>query len=122
MVCNQKELENNSFEGCDYSLVYPRRTRRKRNFLDGLVVIAERVAFVMEGLTWTKDRLERQMVSNEIWAVRGEHTASYVTIKQDGTAKYDPYSLRHKHSNAPAWIFHGTAVKGIKGLAKFWER
>jgi uncharacterized phage-associated protein len=50
----------------------------------------ERVDFAKEGLTWTLKRLFHQIFSNEVWAIGGAHTQSYVTIKEDGSNRLNP--------------------------------
>jgi hypothetical protein len=44
----------------------------------------------------------------------GAHTQKYVTLKMDGSDKYDCDCLQHKYSRRPAWMFHGTIVFGGK--------
>ncbi len=59
------------------------------------------------------------MFSDEVWAIGGTHTTSYVTVKEDGSDRFLPENLRHKYSKAPAWMFHGTIVDRRKGPAQF---
>ena len=59
------------------------------------------------------------MFTDEVWAMGGAHTTSYVTVKQDGSDRYLPENLQHKHRKAPAWMFHGTIVGGRKGPGVF---
>ena len=62
------------------------------------------------------------MFSDEVWAIRGAHTESWVIVKEDGSDRYWPENLQHKYSKAPAWMFHGTIIDGKKGPAVFWEK
>lgn len=52
----------------------------------------------------------------------GPHTTSYVTIKKDGSDRYDNKNLQHKYRKLPAWMFHGVVYQGRKGPAVFWEK
>jgi hypothetical protein len=103
-------------------LGYCRRKAHKKGFSDDPRVWAQRVAFAQEGITWDRERLQRQMFSDEVWAFGGAHTESWVTVKEDGSDRYWPENLQHKYSKAPAWMFHGTIVDGKKGPAVFWEK
>jgi hypothetical protein len=85
-------------------------------------VWAQRLAFAEEDITWDRDRVQRQMFSDEVWAMRGAHTESWVTVKEDGSDRYWPENLQHKYSKAPTWMFYGTIVDGKKGPAVFWEK
>ena len=104
------------------SLGYCRRVSKKKGFSDNLEVKEERVAFVEEGLTWTRERIENQIFSDEVWAMGGPFTTSYVTVKKDGSDCYLPENLQHKYSKRPAWMFHGFIFKGRKGIGIFWEK
>jgi hypothetical protein len=101
---------------------YGRRVAKKKGFSDDPEVMQERVDFAEEGLTWTPDRLFHQIFSDEVWAMGGAHTQSYVTVKEDGSDRFDSACLQHKYSKLPAWMFHGTIVMGGKGPATFWEK
>jgi hypothetical protein len=103
-------------------LGYCRRTSKKKGFSDDAGVMAERVAFAQEGITWSRQRVQKQMFSDEVWANGGAHTVSYVTVKEDGSDRYSIENLQHKYSKAPAWMFHGTIIDGKKGPAQFWEK
>jgi hypothetical protein len=103
-------------------LGYCRRKAHKKGFSDDPRVWAQRLAFAEEGITWDRDRVQRQMFSDEVWAMGGAHTESWVTVKEDGSDRYWPENLQHKYSKAPAWMFHGTIVDGKKGPAVFWEK
>jgi hypothetical protein len=50
----------------------------------------QRVAFAMEGLTWSRERLFSQAFSDEVWAHGGAFTQSYVTVLVEG----DPEAIR----------------------------
>lgn len=104
------------------SMGYTRRTAPKKGFSDDPVVMAERVAFAKEAIQWDRERLYQQIFSDEVWAMGGAHTVSYITVKEDGTDRYLPETVTHKYSKAPAWMFHGTIVNGHKGPAIFWEK
>jgi hypothetical protein len=101
---------------------YGRRIAKRKGFSDDPDVIAERLAFALEAKQWSKDRVYRQIFSDEVWASGGAHTQSYVTVKVDGSDRYSPAALQHKYSKQPAWMFHGTIVAGQKGPAVFWEK
>jgi hypothetical protein len=103
-------------------LGYCRRKAHKKGFSDDPRVWAQRLAFAEEGITWDRDRVQRQMFSDEVWAMGGAHTESWVTVKEDGSDRYWPENLQHKYSKAPAWMFHGTIINGKKGPAVFWEK
>jgi len=50
----------------------------------------ERVDFAEEAITWTPERLFHQIFSDEVWAMGGAHTQSYVTVKEDGSDRFNP--------------------------------
>jgi hypothetical protein len=62
------------------------------------------------------------MFSDKVWAMSGAHTASYITVKEDRSDRYDLENVQHKYSKVPAWMFHGTIINGTKGPAHFWEK
>ena len=101
---------------------YVRRTSKKKGFSNDLDVMAERVEFAREGITWIEQRLFQQMFIDEVQAMGGLHTVLYVTVKEDGSDRYNLQNVAHKHSKAPAWMFHGSIVNGRKGPAVFWEK
>ena len=103
-------------------LGYCRRTSKKKGFSDDPAVWAERKAFAEDGITWSRERLQGQMFTDELWANGGAHTTSHVTVKEDGSDRYLPECLQHKYSKLPAWMFHGMIVNGRKGPALFWEK
>ena len=84
--------------------------------------MAERLAFVEEGITRLRERLFLQTFSDEVWAFGGAHTQQYVTVKEDGSDRFLPENTQHKYSKLPAWMFYGTIVNGRKGPAVFWEK
>lgn len=55
---------------------YGRRVAKRKGFSDDPEVMAERVAFAEEGLTWTPERLFHQIFFDEVWASGGAHTQS----------------------------------------------
>ena len=103
-------------------LGYCRRTSKKKGFSDDPVVCAERKAFAEDGITWSRERVQIQMFTDELWANGGAHTTSHVTVKEDGSDRYLPECLQHKYRKVPAWMFRGTIVNGKKGPALFWEK
>ena len=103
-------------------LGYCRRTSKKKGFSDDPVVWAERKAFAEDAITWSRERLQIQMFTDELWANGVAHTTSYVTVNEDGSDRYLPECLQHKYRKAPAWMLHGTIVNGRKGPALFWEK
>jgi len=100
---------------------YGRRIAIRKGFSDDPEVMQERVDFA-EGLTWTPERLFHQVFSDEVWAMGGAHTQSYITVKEDGSDRLNPECVQHKYRKLPAWMFHGTIVMGGKGPATFWEK
>jgi hypothetical protein len=52
----------------------------------------------------------------------GVYTRAWVTVKEDGSDRFDLACVKHKYSKLPAWMFHGTIVMGGKGLVTFWEK
>jgi len=40
-----------------------------------------------------KEKLRTKIFSDEVWALKGAYTTSYVTIKKDGSDRYDPKNL-----------------------------
>lgn len=85
-------------------------------------VLQERLAFAREGILRPRDKVLRQMFTDEVWAMGGPFTTSYVTVKPDGSGRYLPENLQHKYSKVLAWIFHGSIVRGKKGPGIFWEK
>jgi hypothetical protein len=103
-------------------LGYTRRASKKKGFSVDPVVIANRLAFAQEAIQWSRERLYNQVFSDEVWAMGGAHTTSYVTVLQDHSEDYHPDSLQHKYSKAPAWMFWGSIVNRRKGPCRFWEK
>ena len=62
------------------------------------------------------------MFTDEVWAMRGVHTTSFVTVLEDGSESYLSKYLQHKYSKTPAWMFYGTIVNERKEPALFWEK
>jgi hypothetical protein len=77
-----------------------RRVAVRKGFSDDPEVKAERLQFAREGLTWSRQRLNNQMFSDEVWAHGGAHTQSYVTVKLDGTDRLE--NTAHKYGKQPA--------------------
>jgi hypothetical protein len=103
-------------------LGYCRRTSKKKGFSDDPAVKQERLIFSRQAILWTRSRVKIQIFSDEVWAMGGAHTTSYVTVKEDGSDRFLPENLQHKYSKAPAWMFHGSIVGGRKGPGIFWEK
>jgi len=103
-------------------LGYCRRTSKKKGFSDEPRVCHDRYGFAQWAVTWDRERVLNQIFSDEVWAMGGAHTTSYVTVRQDGSDRYAAKNLQHKYSKRPAWMFHGTIVQGRKGPAVFWEK
>lgn len=101
---------------------YGRRIAKRKGFSDDPRVKADRLAFTKEGVTWSRERVRKQMFSNVVWASSGAHTQSYITIKADGSDRYNPECVQHKYSKLPAWMFHGVIYDRKKGLACFGRR
>ena len=103
-------------------LGYVRRTSHKKGFSDDAEDMRMRVLFCQNAKTWTRERLNRQMFSDEVWAMGGAHTTAYITCKKDGSDRYNKDNIQHKYSKLPSWMFHGTIINGHKGPARFWEK
>jgi transposase len=101
---------------------YVRRASKKKGFSNDPRVMRQRLEFAEQGIQWTRERLYRQIFSDEVWAMGGGHTTSYVTILEDGSDRFLTENLHHKYSKAPAWMFWGSIVDGRKGPAVFWEK
>jgi hypothetical protein len=69
---------------------YGRRIAKRKGFSDDPEVIAKRLAFAKEGITWTPNRLFYRIFSDEVWAFGGAHTQLYITVKEDGSNRFDP--------------------------------
>ena len=72
---------------------YCRRTSKKKGFSDDPAVIRERREFAEWGITWPRDRVQRVCFTNEVWAMGGAYTTSYVTVLEDGSDRYKPECL-----------------------------
>ena len=60
--------------------------------------------------------------SNEVWAIKGAYTQSYVTVNEDRSDRYNPECVQHKYFKLSSQMFHGIIVRGSKGPAIFWEK
>jgi hypothetical protein len=103
-------------------LGYGRRVAKRKGYSDDPEVWAERLAFAEWAIIWTRERLRCQIFSDEVWAMGGQYTRSYVTAKLDGSERFHAPCVDHKYSKQPAWMFHGTIVDGKKGPCCFWEK
>ncbi|PQE30680.1 transposable element tc1 protein [Rutstroemia sp. NJR-2017a WRK4] len=101
---------------------YGRRVARRKGYSDDPEVWAERLAFAEWAITWSRERLRCQIFSDEVWAMGGQHTRSYITTRLDGSERLHSSNLDHKYSKQPAWMFHGTIVDGKEGPCCFWEK
>jgi hypothetical protein len=110
------------------SIGYGRRIAKRKGFSDDLAVIAARLAFAQDRLTWSREHLYRQVFSDEVWAYGGAFTQSWVTCLIEGEPeeiqadRYCPECLQHKYGKQPAWMFYSTIYAGKKGLGTFWEK
>ena len=71
---------------------------------------------------WTRERLYRQIFSDEVWAKGGAHTVSFVTVKEDNSDRFWPENLQHKYSKLPAQMFWGTLISTRKGTFVLFEK
>lgn len=94
----------------------------KKAFSDDPRVMRERVAFAQEAIHWTRERLNVQMFSDEVWAKGGAHTVEWVTEKDDGSERHHLDCVEHKYSKQKAWMFWETLIGRHKGLFLFWEK
>jgi len=53
---------------------YGRRSTKRKGFSDDPEVMRERVVFIEQGIQWSRERLYRQIFSDEVWAMDGAHT------------------------------------------------
>lgn len=53
---------------------YGRQIAKRKGFSDNPKVMAERLSFAEEGITWTVERLYNQICSDKVWAHGGAHT------------------------------------------------
>ena len=104
------------------SLGYCRRVAKRKGFSDDPEVMHQRLEFARQAINWSQERLYSQMFSDEVWAMGGAHTLSFVTVKEDNSDRLQPENLQHKYSKCPAWMFWGTLVRGTKGPCVFIEK
>ena len=104
------------------SLGYKRRLAVKKGFSNDLVVINQRLLFAQEGKTWDRQQVASLLFSDKVWAKGGAHTVEWMTMKEDGSDRYNPTCLQHKYSKQKAWMFWGSIKGGKKGLFCFWEK
>ena len=95
-------------------LDYYQQISKKKEFSDDPEIKQECLIFACEGLLWTRTRLYCQMFTDEVWAMGGAHTTSYVTVLENGSDQLLPENLQHKYSKAPAWMFHGYIIEEKK--------
>jgi hypothetical protein len=53
---------------------YSRRVAKRKGFSQDPLVMQERLTFAQEAIHWTRERLERQIFSDKVWAYSGAHT------------------------------------------------
>ena len=87
------------------SLGYCRRVAKRKGFSTDPEVMRKRLDFAQQAIHWTRERLYAQIFSDEVWAMGGAHTLSFVTVKEDGSDRLQPENLQHKYSKLPAWMF-----------------
>jgi transposase len=104
------------------SLGYCRRVAKRKGFSTDPLVMQKRLEFARQAINWSRERLYSQIFSDEVWAMGGAHTLSFVTVKDDNSDRLQPENLQHKYSKLPAWMFWGTIVKGTKGPYVFIEK
>jgi hypothetical protein len=104
------------------SLGYCRRVAKRKGFSTDPIVMRKRLEFAQEAINWSRERLYSQIFSDEVWAMGGAHTLSFVTIKDDNSDRLQPENLQHKYSKLPAWMFWGTIIRGTKGPFVFIEK
>ena len=104
------------------SLGYSRRVAKRKGFSTDPIVMQKRLEFARQAINWSRERLYSQILSDEVWAMGGAHTRSFVTIKEDNSDRFQPENLQHKYSKLPAWMFWGTIVRGTKGPCVFIEK
>ena len=99
---------------------YSRRVSKRKGFSDDPDVMAEREAFTRIGITQSRERLYRQIFSDEVWTIRGAFTQEYVTVKEDGSDRYDYDCLQYKYRKRPAQMFYSTIVfRGKQNSSRF---
>jgi transposase len=104
------------------SLGYCRRVAKRKGFSTESRVMQQRLDFAREAINWSQERLYLQIFSDEVWAMGGAHTHSFVTVKEDNSDRLQPENLQHKYSKLPAWMFWGTLAQGTKGPCVFFEK
>jgi hypothetical protein len=104
------------------ALGYCRRVAKRKGFSTDPIAMQRRLDFAQQAINWSQERLYSQIFSDEVWAMGGTHTRSFVTIKEDNSDRYRPENLQHKYSKLPAWMFWGTIAKGTKGPCVFFEK
>jgi hypothetical protein len=102
------------------SLGYCRRVAKRKGFSTDPIVMQKRL--VRQAITWSRERLYSQIFSDEVWAMGGAHTLSFVTVQDNNSDRLQAENLQHKYSKLPAWMFWGTIVRGTKGPYVFIEK
>jgi hypothetical protein len=103
-------------------LGYKRRKAIRKGFLDNPIVMRKRITFAEQAKTWDRRRLALLLFSNEIWAKGGAHTIKWITMREDGSNRYNPAYVQHKYLKQKAWMFWGSIIGGKKGPFCFWEK
>jgi transposase len=104
------------------SLGYCRRVAKRKGFSTDPIVMRKRLDFAQDAINWSQERLYSQIFSDEVWAMGGAHTLSFVTVREDNSDRLQPENLQRKYSKLPAWMFWGTIVRGTKGPFVFFEK
>jgi len=104
------------------ALGYKRRPAVKKGFSDDPDVMEARLLFAQEGITWDRHRIACILFSDEVWAKGGAHTIEWITMREDGSDRYNPTCVQHKYSKQKAWMFWGSIIGGKKGPFCFWEK
>jgi transposase len=104
------------------SLGYCRRVAKRKGFSTDPIVMQKRLEFAQQAINWSRERLYSQIFSDEVWAMGGAHTLSFITVREDNSDRLQPENLQHKYSKLPAWMFWGTIVRGTKGPYVFIEK
>ena len=53
----------------------------------------ERLRFAEDGVTWTRERVQRVCFTDEVWAFGGAHTSLYITILKDKSNRLLPKNV-----------------------------
>lgn len=96
---------------------YCRRTSKKKDYSDNPVHKAQRVAFAQTAIRWTRERVYNQVFSDEVWAMGGRHTTSYVTVKEDESDRYVADNVQHNIEKPQHSCFMVSTIFSFKNPA-----